>query len=259
MVDKVITKDRFIKVWNCGYNFLMGGECIPFEFEFPRIEIMVEEVRADSKVRIYRGRKGPRLEEIDIAERFRSLPIEALLQAEFKIAHYNLGNFYGRGQILHGFEEAVMLPWREFLRGLGFTYRRCEPYLYISGKFCATNYHLDVSNVLVWQIVGEKNFYSLQEPTKWMPIEQAVSSKFRECATKPELTREEVKIEYMKPGDALWNHLLTPHWVEAGSNIAANILISHGGLRLKGELCENERMLERFLEDNSCERLRIRI
>ena len=49
----------------------------------------------------------------------------------------------------------------------------------------------------------------------------------------------------------LFNKLLTPHWVEAvGSEVAVSLNISHGGLRLRGELCRNERELEAWRGDH---------
>ena len=49
----------------------------------------------------------------------------------------------------------------------------------------------------------------------------------------------------MTPGDVLFNKLLTPHWVQAlGEEVAVSLNISHGGLRLDGEVCRNESELE---------------
>ena len=49
----------------------------------------------------------------------------------------------------------------------------------------------------------------------------------------------------------LFNKLLTPHWVEAvGEEVAVSLNISHGGLRLRGELCRNERELEAWRGDH---------
>ena len=49
----------------------------------------------------------------------------------------------------------------------------------------------------------------------------------------------------------LFNKLLTPHWVEAvGEEVAVSLNISHGGLRLRGELCCNERELEAWRGDH---------
>jgi hypothetical protein len=48
----------------------------------------------------------------------------------------------------------------------------------------------------------------------------------------------------MHPGDVLWNVLLTPHWVEAGEEVALSVNISHGGVRLHGKLFRHEQELE---------------
>ena len=40
----------------------------------------------------------------------------------------------------------------------------------------------------------------------------------------------------------VWNHLLTPHWVDSFA-LTLNVNISHGGLRLRGRLCRYEAAL----------------
>jgi hypothetical protein len=44
----------------------------------------------------------------------------------------------------------------------------------------------------------------------------------------------------MKPGDVLWNALLTPHWVNATSEPALSLNFSLRGLRRNGKLCRHE-------------------
>ncbi len=60
----------------------------------------------------------------------------------------------------------------------------------------------------------------------------------------PGITRADTLSYEMKPGDVLWNALLTPHWVEAADCVTYSINISHGGLRLNGKLCLHEQELE---------------
>ena len=91
---------------------------------------------------------------------------------------------------------------------------------------------------------------------------------------KPEgLTSADVLSYAMPPGTLLWNQLLTPHWVDAvdavagetdgvdqaapadrgevagTSEVAASINLSHGGLRLEGELSPAGKALERFYRE----------
>ena len=122
----------------------------------------------------------------------------------------------------------------------GFTFERCYPIIFISGKGCATNYHMDFSHVLAWQICGTKRFCGLQDPDRWAPREVRVDYK-PEGFTKPAaLTESDALCYEMRPGDVLWNALLTPHWVEAGAEVAMSINLSHGGIRYRGELCPHE-------------------
>ena len=55
----------------------------------------------------------------------------------------------------------------------------------------------------------------------------------------------------MKPGDTLWNALLTPHWVDAGDEAAMSVNLSHGGLRRNGRLCPFEAELEEYRQADS--------
>lgn len=66
----------------------------------------------------------------------------------------------------------------------------------------------------------------------------------RRPAQNPEgITLDDALCYQMSPGAVLWNCLLTPHWVEAASEPAMSINISHGGLRLNGKLSPYEQEL----------------
>ena len=43
-------------------------------------------------------------------------------------------------------------------------------------------------------------------------------------------------------GEFVWNHLLTPHWVDS-HKLTVNINLSMGGLRHRGRLCTYEQAL----------------
>ncbi|HCR19490.1 MAG TPA: hypothetical protein DIU35_18590 [Candidatus Latescibacteria bacterium] len=82
----------------------------------------------------------------------------------------------------------------------------------------------------------------MKDPDKWAPFEERMLPGGE--MVKPSGIKEEDTLPYeMGPGDVLWNTLLTPHWVEATDHVAYSINLSHGGLRLNGELCRNEQEL----------------
>lgn len=245
--EKVTRKTDLLKYWCHQVNFLIGGECIPFNFEFPPLEIMVEVVRSDPETRILRGSKGARADEIDISKQFRALTLAEALVAPFQMSHFKLSNFYGRRGILSGFHEQVMVPWKHFLRELGFSWYRCFPILFFSGRDSATNYHMDLSQVLAWQVYGTKTFNGFRDPSRWAPTRNVVREKFREQMQRPsDIPEKELLSFVMEPGQFLWNQLLTPHWVGAGGELALSLNISHGGLRYRGRLCAHEEALEEW-------------
>lgn len=242
MKHTVNTWSEFREKWDGVINFLMGGECVPFSFEMPPIERVVDEVRRDADARIWRGAKGEELDRVDIAEQFRRLPIEQAVHSSFQMSHFKLESFYGTGQLLHGFEEQVMEPWRQALSEAGFTWTRCYPILFVSGPHAATNYHMDMSHVLAWQVHGTKVFSGLKDPVRWAPLEARINSS--SGTRRPDgIVEADVLAYTMTPGTVLWNCFLTPHWVEASDSIAYSINISHRGLALNGQLCRHEEEL----------------
>ena len=59
----------------------------------------------------------------------------------------------------------------------------------------------------------------------------------------PENLKENDVLSYEVGDDVLlWNHLLTPHWVDA-PELTFGINFSHGGLRHNGHLCRYEQYL----------------
>lgn len=251
MHKTINTWQQFQKSWDGVLNFLLEGECVPFSYTMPPIEHIIDELRADSEVRITSGAKSDTLDLTDIAESFRRLPIEEALRSPFALAHFKLEKFYGRGQLLDGFEEQVMEPWKRALSTAGFTWRRCYPIIFISGPRRATNYHLDYSHVLAWQIHGTKTFSGFRDPDRWAPLETRIHSK---GVRRPEGITADDELSYeMTPGTVLWNAFLTPHWVEASDKVACSVNISHGGLRYKGKLCRHEEEVEQWQRDHPYE------
>ena len=235
---------EFGQRWSGVLNFLLAGECVPFSFEMPAVEEVVEEVRRDPDARISSGNKSDALDLTSIAEQFRALPIEEAVRSPFALAHFKLDNFSAPGRLFHGFEEQVLRPWKSALSRAGFTWERCYPIIFISGPNCATNYHMDYSHVVAWQRQGVKRFFGLKDPDRWADLETRVRNT---GVQRPAgITDKDTLMYEMRPGDVLWNCLLTPHWVEASDEVSYSINLSHGGLRLNGVLAPHEEELVRW-------------
>ncbi len=236
----VSTWSEFQKHWAGLHNFRMAGECAPFDFEVPSLDRVVAELRSDELVRITTGARGKSIKLEDFAAEFRAQPVEEAMAGPFALAHFKLSRFDVPGKFLHGFGEQVLPPWQAALNAAGFTFDRCYPIIFISGKNCATNYHMDLSHVVAWQVYGTKRFCGLQDPQRWAPYELRMDCKGLGVSHPPDLTDADTLCYDMSPGAVVWNAMLTPHWVEAGDEVAMSINFSHGGLRYQGRLCPHE-------------------
>lgn len=127
MKTTVSTLDDFKKHWAGPLNFLMEGECVPFEFDLPPLEEVVDLLRRDSDTNIGSGRKGDKILLDSIAADFRAMPLDKAVASSFSIAHYSLGRFDVPGKFLHGFERRVLNPWRNALKAQGFSFDRLLP------------------------------------------------------------------------------------------------------------------------------------
>jgi hypothetical protein len=220
----------------------VDGECRLPEFKLPPFERVIDELRQDPDTRIWRGARGDSLDKTDISAQFRKLPLEEAVASPFQISHFKLTHFYGPGQMLHGFEEKCLKPWLGRLEAAGFTYERYYPILFTSGRGSATNFHVDPTNVFVWQIYGRKIWYTTQDPHRWAPYEMRMN--WRDTKRPPGITPEDLVLFEMGPGDMLWNAMLTPHWVDAADDQPAlSINIAIDRLRLDGRLCPHEQEL----------------
>lgn len=242
----VSTWGEFARRWDGVLNFLMTGECVPFSFEMPPVDRIIEEMRREPATNILSGAKGTTLLSNSIREEFCKLSITEAMGRPFAIANYRLSVFDVPGKFLHGFEQRVMDPWRKALTAQGFTFERCYPIVFLGGPGYATNYHMDFSHVLAWQVHGTKRFCGLTQPDRWAPREMRVTYRPAALVMPEEIKPEDSLCYEMKPGAVLWNCLLTPHWVEASNEVAMSINISHGGLRYRGKLCPHEQELEDF-------------
>lgn len=233
--------DDFRRLWSGTQNVVLKDACVPFSFRMPPVEEVVDAVRGVPEARLYLG--GVAEPVVDARrEAFVDAPIEEAMDTCFSLALFKLDRLFGQGELLEGFEDQVMEPWRDALSAAGFTWRRCYPILFISGKGSDTRYHMDNSHVVAWQMEGVKRFCWLREPEKWAPKALRLTDRHPPM---PEGLEEEDTICFdMHPGDVLWNQLLTPHWVEAPADRATySFNISHGGVRLNGELCPFEKEL----------------
>ena len=251
----VETWDEFKEQWGGVINFLMDGEMAAFRFDLPPLADALDQLRRSPNTRIYKGEKSPSFIHEDISEDFRALPIEEALESPFNIANFELDEFYGPGRLFHRLEESWVEPWRRSLEQNGFTYRECFPIVFVSGRNCATNYHLDYSHVMAWQRYGTKLFYGLKDPDRWTTPEQRLRCELN--MTKPtEIIEDDILCYEMPPGSVLWNAISTPHWVDAADEVALTMSMVHRGLRLNGKLCpheEDNRILSKKLEEESKE------
>ena len=236
----VRTWSEFQEHWAGIHNFQMAEECVPADFEVPALDRVITELREDELVRITTGVRGKRFKLEDFSAEFRAKSVEEAMAGPFALAHFKLSRFDAPGKFLHGFEQQVLAPWRAALLKAGFTFDRCYPIIFISGKNCATNYHMDLSHVVACQIYGKKRFCGLQDPRRWAPHEVRMDCKGPEVSLPDALTEADTLCYDMGPGAVVWNAMLTPHWVEAGNEVAMSINFSHGGLRYKGQLCPHE-------------------
>lgn len=245
------TWDDFRRRWAGPHNFLLEGACAPFDFDFPPIDQVIAELAADEQARVTCGHKGGSLDMVDYREHFRSLPLEKAMEEPFSLAHFKLSNLDAPGKFLHGFGQRVLEPWKQTFTAAGFTFDRCYPIIFISGRDSATNYHMDLSHVLAWQIYGTKRFCGLKDPDRWAPKDMRLNYKPGpgNCDRPDDLTEDDELCHMMPPGAALWNVLLTPHWVDSvGDEIAMSVNFSHGGVRLNGQLSPNEAEVEAYRE-----------
>ena len=246
----VSTADEFVQQWDSRRNFLFSPECPPIaamkQFDFPPTEMIVDAMLAlDTTVAIaarrrqqteYAGRDHNQL------ERFRAMPRDEMIQkASFNLRSQDFAALDAPGGLLAGFEEAVLQPWRTFLWQNGFEWDRCYPILRVSSADSVTGYHMDSSNVLFWNVRGAKTFHGCQDPDRWVgppqhprPNQTPMSPALRE-------PNDALSIR-VGDGEFVWNHLLTPHWVDSHA-LTLNINLSIGGLRHRGRLCRYEHAL----------------
>ena len=240
------TIDELRAAWDRPTNFLLTDQCIPFDYEPPSISDLVDRVRKDEEARI-RHADQP-VDDAAFSVEFREMPIEKALEMPFSLAHFNLTRFTSRGDLLAGLWDGVVKPWERFLASAGFTWFRCYPIIFCSGRGVSGNYHADASDVVAWQWYGTKVFNGWHDPYPHLPLPEGAEPSVRKAVTKPEQIKQDELLSFrMTSGSVLWNQILTPHWVDAGDDeVALSCNISHGGLRLDGKLSQHGQMLEQY-------------
>ncbi len=249
----VRSKDDFHRYWNGPKNFVFDPNFFQFDMDLPSAEDIVDILRKDSDARVqFLSDELSESEKDVLSEKFKTSPLEEAIEMPFSLAHFYLKNFYGPGKFLEHFQDRVMIPWRMFLSQMGFTWQRCYPIFFISGRGCSSSFHVDVSHVLAWQVHGVKNFNGFKEPEKYAALDTCVNDrKTIMRITPPEVDPTDVLSYRMTPGDLLWNQLLTPHWVTAGDDeVAVSMNISHGGVSLHGNFCPHEQALRKRWENH---------
>ena len=232
---------KFLYSWSGIINFKFKTEYNIFLFEFPDVHKIIDILRKDNDVFIYSGNNGNILNKKQLNNCIKNISIEKFCENKFQLSHFKLEKYFKKNNFLYQFDKKILKPWKTLLRLNNFTWDRCYPIIFISGINSSTNYHLDYSHVLAWQIFGEKNFYSIHKPDNWVSIEERMLCN---KLSKPKLlkTKDIIK-NVIKPNELFWNTFLTPHWVESKNKISLSINISHGGLKHNNKLCKHEHEL----------------
>ena len=250
------TVEQFLAHWHDTRNFLLGPDLISFALQLPSAEQLVDILRTDDKSSINFFGATDESEAEALRQRFRTGPLEQVIDLPFNLAHFDLQRWFGTGQFLTDFQRQVMIPWRTFLSAAGLTFMRCYPIIFISGKRRSSRYHVDNSHVLAWQTHGVKTFHGFKDPEKYAPIQDVVDNRTAYASDLPPagIVAADLLSYRMEPGALLWNQLQTPHWVTGTDDeIAVSINISHGGVQHQGQFCPNEQALRRRWKDHPAE------
>ncbi|MBT3605510.1 MAG: hypothetical protein HOE48_19970 [Candidatus Latescibacteria bacterium] len=244
----VSTTAEFLQKWDSRINFLLAGECVPFSFSFPSTQCIVERLVEEDKTTAIVGQLRNTTERENLIENFRGMSFGALMETSFQFRYPDVTLLDRPGDIFEGFTEQVLIPWKQYLLDNGFEWDRCYALARVSGPNTSTGYHMDRSNVLFWNVRGRKAFHGFTEPDRWVPIEQSIEKRISQVM--PEGVLDEDILTYdVGDNQLLWNHLMTPHWVDA-PELTFGINFSLGGLRHNGRLCRYEENLYDSLGKN---------
>ncbi|GAA2665515.1 hypothetical protein GCM10010400_27130 [Streptomyces aculeolatus] len=243
----ITTPDDFAQRWRQPPNFPLD---VAFDYTFlPAVDIL-DHVRRDKEVRFTILGDDDWQVRMDRTAAFRTAPIEEIVTWTFRLVHFDLSRIYDA--VLHGFQEEVMIPWRTHLSVRGFTWQRLAPILFLSTEGAASTYHNDNSHGLVWQVHGVKTFHSYLDPGEYLSADEAIMGETT-GEDPPEHDEADRHSVTMQPGDQLWSHALTPHWVTTESPLAMSVTLSHGGLSHQGRFSDRELALRAYWDKNPAE------
>ncbi|MCX5431573.1 cupin-like domain-containing protein [Streptomyces sp. NBC_00257] len=243
----VTTPDNFTDLWHLPPNFPLR---IRFEYDFPSAADILDQIRNDAQTRFTVLGDDDWQLRMDRTAAFRTAPLPEILTWPFRLVHFNLSRFYDT--VLPGFQDQIVIPWRTALASRGFTWQRLAPILFLSTHGASSTYHNDNSHGLVWQIEGTKTFHSYLAPDQHLSADAAVlgETTAEDPPAHDPAARQSVP---MHPGDQLWSHALTPHWVTTESPLALSVTLAHGGLCHRGRFSERELALRTYWNKNPAE------
>ena len=125
MRKTVATTTEFLHTWDSRVNFLMAGECVPFSFEFPSTEDIVERLVAEEATTGISGQLRNTGDRENAMESFRGMSCDDLMASSFQFRYPDVTTLDRPGDIFAGFTEQVLVPWKLYLLDHGFTWDRC--------------------------------------------------------------------------------------------------------------------------------------
>ncbi|MGH3735684.1 MAG: hypothetical protein ACRDT6_08690 [Micromonosporaceae bacterium] len=244
MTDTITSTDQFLNRWHTPPNFRIDPSVVPFKYQPPRLIDVLDAFRNDPEIRVTILDTVPAPVRTAHLARFRTAPVDEVAKWPFRLVHFNLPRFYST--VFKGFAEEVMIPWRTYLSQHGFTWLRINPYVFLSGPGASSTYHTDRSHGLVIQAEGVKTFHSYVNPDQIVSPDDAANGMI--AAERPPAPGDAPRQpDRMEPGNILWSHLLTPHWVTGwDEGPSMNITLAHGGLCHQGSYARREEVLRGF-------------
>jgi len=249
VINVVKSWSEFREKWQARQNFLLADEVFPFRFEPPPLAEVIEAVRRNERARIVTGRRADKSEATSTTSStylaFRDLPIDEAVHAQVQLSHFELNEFTEKGQVFERLKD-ILERWYAALTSHGFSWSRSERAMFLSGPHSNTNYHFDSSYVLAWQIQGRKRFCFTKDPERWCnaDVRRRQADRYDQMTRPTGLGPNDIVEVEMKPGDVLWNVMLTPHWVYSLDESAYSFNVTHWGLRRDGELSPIDRELD---------------
>lgn len=243
MIDRVTTWSDFRDKWKGRQNVLLGGEVFPYRFPSPPLARVVDDVRQNEHARIVTGRPADKPEATSMTDSnyldFRQVPVEEAVRSRVQLTHFEVNEFTGPGQVFEGLKP-IFDHWYASLEAHGFGWSATQRAMFLSGPRSHTNYHMDGSYVLAWQILGRKRFCFTKDPDYWCNAEvrRKYSGRYDLMTRPADLTPDDVIEIEMQPGDVLWNVMLTPHWVYSLDETSYSLNLVHAGLTCDGELSD---------------------